>query len=301
MGERAEVVERIEKLKPGLGVRFKTFAREFFSIRLTGVGIFILLVVILCAIFAEVISPYDPNEQDYSVLSQPPSRAHWVGTDPLGRDILSRIIYGTRVSLQVGIIAIVIAVGVGLPIGLISGFVGGAIDNILMRIIDSIQSFPYLILALGISAALGPSKGNAMIAIGFVSVPAFARLARGETLRLRESEFVAAARILGFPTWKIILKNILPNGSGPIIVQATLRIATAIITESSLSYLGVGVQPPTPSWGTMLRSGTQYLSSTPWLAIAPGFAIFLTVLAINFIGDGLRHALDPRLVMRQRG
>jgi peptide/nickel transport system permease protein len=293
--------ERALQTKRSFRVRAMDFAREFFSVRLTRFGVVVVILVILCAAFAEVISPYDPNEQDYSVLSVPPSREYLLGTDPLGRDVLSRIVYGTRISLQVGFIAMVLAVGVGLPIGLLAGFVGGRLDNILMRIVDAIQAFPSLILALGITAALGPSKGNAMIAIGFVSVPVFARLARGETLALRETDFVAAARVLGFSTWKIILSHILPNGSGPIIVQATLRIATAIITEASLSYLGVGVQPPTPSWGTMLRTGTQYLSNTPWLAIAPGFAIFLTVLAINFIGDGLRHALDPRLVARRRG
>jgi len=288
-------------LKSIIGVKLYNFFVEFFSVRLTLLGTVIVLIVIFSAIFAEYISPYDPALQDYNMLSQPPSSIHLLGTDHLGRDVLSRLIHGSRVSMQVSFIAIAMAVGLGLPIGLIAGYAGGKVDSILMRIVDAIQAFPSLLLALGITAALGPSRGNAMIAIGFVSVPIFARLIRGETLSIKERDYVAAARVLGFSGWRIILRHVLPNSTGPIIVQASLRIGTAIITEASLSFLGVGVQPPQASWGYMLRVGSRYLSVNPWLAIIPGAAIFLTVLAVNFIGDGLRHALDPKLVQSERG
>ena len=281
--------------------RWRAFVREVLATRLVGTGLAILGVVVFCAIFADVISPYDPIEQDYTALTQPPSLAHPLGTDDLGRDVLSRIIHGSRVSLQVGIIAVGIALAVGVTLGLVSGYVGGWVDDVLMRFVDAVQAFPGLILALAITAALGPSIGNAMVAIGFVSAPGIARLTRGQTLSIREREFVAAARVLGIPPIAIMARHIWPNVTAPIIVQATLMIAGAIVTEASLSFLGVGVNPPTPSWGAMLRTGSQYLEVAPWLALAPGVAIFLTVLAFNFVGDGLRRALDPRLVSRRRG
>ena len=291
-----ETAIRPRVLQAGL----RGFLREVLSIRLAGAGLVILGVVIVSAILAKPLSPYDPLEQDYVALTLPPSLEHPLGTDNLGRDMLSRIIYGTRVSLEVGIIAVGIAVVAGVPLGLFSGYVGGRTDDVIMRFVDAVQAFPSLILSLGITAALGPSIGNAMIAIGFVSVPSFARLARGEALSLRERDFVAASRVLGVSPIKIMVRHILPNGSGPIIVQGALRIAGAITTEASLSFLGVGAQPPTPSWGSMLRTGSQYLESAPWMAIAPGVAIFVTVLAFNFVGDGLRQALDPQLVRRRR-
>lgn len=281
--------------------RWRTFLREVLATRLVGTGLAILGVVIFCAIFADVISPYDPIAQDYTALTQPPSLAHPLGTDDLGRDVLSRIIHGTRVSLQVGIIAVGIALAVGVTLGLVSGYVGGWVDDAIMRFVDAVQAFPGLILALAITAALGPSIGNAMVAIGFVSAPGIARLTRGQTLSVREREYVAAARVLGIPPIAIMARHIWPNVTAPIIVQATLMVAGAIVTEASLSFLGVGVNPPTPSWGAMLRTGSQYLEVAPWLALAPGVAIFLTVLAFNFVGDGLRRALDPRLVSRRRG
>ena len=281
--------------------RSRAFIREVLATRLVGTGLIILGIVIFCAIFADLISPYDPIAQDYTAITQPPSLAHPLGTDDLGRDVLARIIHGTRVSLQVGIIAVGIALAVGVTLGLVSGYIGGWIDDVIMRFVDAVQAFPGLILALAITAALGPSIGNAMVAIGFVSAPGIARLTRGQTLSVREREYVAAARVLGIPAIAIMAKHIWPNVTAPIIVQATLMIAGAIVTEASLSFLGVGAQPPTPTWGGMLRSGSQYLEVAPWLAIAPGVAIFVTVLAFNFVGDGLRRALDPRLVSRRRG
>lgn len=269
--------------------------RRVLATRLAGTGLAILGLVCICALGAPLLAPYDPNDQDYLAFTQGPSAAHWLGTDDLGRDVLSRLIYGSRVSLQVGVIAVGIASGVGVSLGLLAGYIGGFTDTLITRFTDAVQAFPGLILALAITAALGPGIGNAMIAIGFVSTPAIARLTRGQTLAVREREFVDAARVLGTPPLQIMARHIWPNVTAPIIVQATILVASAIVTEASLSFLGVGVQPPTASWGAMLRTGSQYLETAPWMAFAPGVAIFVTVLAFNFVGDGLRQALDPRL------
>jgi peptide/nickel transport system permease protein len=276
------------------------FWRQLLETRLVGTGLVILTLVVLCALAAPVLSPYEPNEQDYLALTDPPSLAHPLGTDDIGRDVLSRIIYGSRVSLEVGLIAVGIALGVGVCVGLVAGYAGGLVDDVIMRVVDAIQAFPNLILALAITAALGPSIANAMLAIGFVAMPGIARLTRGQTLSVREREFVAAARVCGASPLGILRLHIWPNVTAPIIVQATLLMGTAIVTEAALSFLGVGVQPPTPSWGAMLRTGSQYLEVAPWIGMASGAAIFVTVLAINFVGDGLRRALDPRLAGRKR-
>jgi peptide/nickel transport system permease protein len=256
--------------------------------------------VVICAVGAPLLAPYDPNEQDYLAIADPPSAAHWLGTDDIGRDVLSRLIYGSRVSLEVGLIAMGIAVGVGVMLGLVAGYVGGLADDVILRVVDAVQAFPNLILALAITAALGPNIANAMLAIGFVATPSIARLTRGQTLSVREREFVAAARVCGASPIGIMRLHIWPNVTAPIIVQATLLMGTAIVTEAALSFLGVGVQPPTPSWGAMLRTGSQYLERAPWIGMASGAAIFMTVLAFNFVGDGLRRALDPRLASRGR-
>jgi peptide/nickel transport system permease protein len=274
--------------------------RRLLETRLVGTGLAITAVVLLCALAAPLLAPYDPNEQDYLALTEPPSGSHILGTDDIGRDVLSRIIYGSRVSLEVGLIAVGIAVAVGVSLGLVAGYVGGLADDAIMRVVDAIQAFPSLILALAITAALGPNIGNAMLAIGVVAAPGMARLTRGQTLSVREREFIAAARVCGASPVNIMRQHIWPNVTAPIIVQATLLLGTAIVTEAALSFLGVGVQPPTPSWGAMLRTGSQYLEVAPWIGIASGAAIFLTVLAFNFVGDGLRRALDPRLASRQR-
>ena len=274
--------------------------RRMLETRLVGTGLAILAVVLLCAVAAPLLAPYDPNEQDYLAITEPPSANHLFGTDDLGRDVLSRIIYGSRVSLEVGLIAVGIAVLCGVTFGLLAGYTGGVADDTIMRVVDAIQAFPNLILALAITAALGPSVANAMLAIGFVAAPGMARLTRGQTLSVREREFIAAARVCGASPLEIMRRHIWPNVTAPIVVQATLLLGTAIVTEAALSFLGVGVQPPTPSWGAMLRTGSQYLEVAPWLGIVPGTAIFLTVLAFNFVGDGLRRALDPRLAGRKR-
>jgi peptide/nickel transport system permease protein len=280
--------------------RHLEFVRTLLEVRLAGAGLAIFALVVFCALAAPLIAQYDPNEQDYQALRDPPSAEHVLGTDDIGRDVLSRIIYGSRVSLQVGLIAVSIALGVGVCLGLVAGYAGGFADDIIMRVVDAVQAFPNLMLALAITAALGPSIANAMIAIGFVGAPGMARLTRGQTLSVREREFVAAARVCGASPLQIMRLHIWPNVTAPIVVQATLLMGTAIVTEAALSFLGVGVQPPTPSWGAMLRTGSQYLEVAPWIGITSGAAIFVTVLGFNFVGDGLRRALDPRLASRKR-
>jgi len=263
-------------------------------------GLIIVLALILAAITAPILAPHDPYEQDYTAVLQPPSSKHPMGTDNLGRDVLSRVIFGSRVSLQVGLIAVGLATVVGVTVGLVSGYWRGALDEVLMRIMDALYSFPAVLLALAITAALGPGIGNAMVAIGIVYIPLFARLARGQVLQVREFDFVMATRSIGASDARIITRHIFPNILAPIIVQASLSVAMAIIVEASLSFLGLGVQPPTATWGGMLRIGYRFLERAPWLALYPGLAIFVTVLGLNFLGDGLRVALDPRLLQRGR-
>jgi len=282
------------------GTRNAVFLRRLLETRLVGTGLAITLVVLIFAVAAPFLAPYDPNEQDYLAITEAPSAAHLLGTDDIGRDVLSRIIFGSRVSLEVGLIAVGIAVGAGVTVGLFAGYVGGLADDVIMRVVDAVQAFPNLILALAITAALGPSIANAMLAIGFVAAPGMARLARGQTLSIRERDFVAAARVCGASPMSIMRLHIWPNVTAPIVVQATLLLGTAIVTEAALSFLGVGVRPPTASWGAMIRTGSQYLEVAPWIGMASGTAIFLTVLAFNFVGDGLRRALDPRLAGRKR-
>jgi len=258
-------------------------------------GLFLLLLVIL-AVFAPWLAPYNPVKQDYMSVLQPPSAKHWFGTDALGRDILSRIIYGAQVSLKAGIISVGIALVIGVPVGLISGYFKGFWDEIIiMRVTDAMLSFPSLVLALSLAAVLGAGLNNAMIAIGLVYTPTFIRLVRGEVLAQREREYVEAARSSGISHWRIMLFHILPNAWAPIMVQATLSVAGAILAEASLSFLGLGTQPPTPSWGAMLSEGQGYLTQAPWMSIWPGVFIFLAVMSINVFGDAVRDMLDPKL------
>ena len=255
--------------------------------------------LVISAVLAELIAPYDPTFQDYSALNQGPSADHWFGTDYLGRDVLSRVIYGSRVSLLVGSVAVCIGLVVGVTVGLAAGFLGGKVDAVLMRATDAIWAFPALMLALAITSVLGRGVTNAMIAIGVVNIPFLARLTRASTLFIREMDYVTAAKSMGASSARIALRYILPNIAAPLIVQASLLFAAAIIIEASLSFLGVGVQPPKPSWGLDLRTGYQYMSTNLSQAFFPGLAIFLTVIALNFLGDGLRSALDPRLRTRE--
>lgn len=253
-----------------------------------------LLVTI--ALAAPWLAPYPSNLQDYDAIMQPPSWAHWFGTDELGRDVLSRVIFGTRVSLKAGFFSVAIAVAVGLPVGLVSGYYRGVWDEmVLMRVVDALQAFPFLILALAMVAALGPGLGNAIIAIGIGFVPSVIRVVRAQVMQVREQEFIAAARAVGASDLRILFVHAIPNCLGPVLVQASLAVAAAIIAEAGLSYLGLGVQPPDPSWGSSLRFAQGYLQTAPWMAYWPGAAIFVAVLAFNLLGDGLRDALDPRL------
>lgn len=259
------------------------------------VALAIIAAVVLIALFAPVVAPYDPLEQDYNALLAKPSAAHWMGTDQVGRDLLSRVIYGTRVSLLVGLISVGIAIAVGMPLGLIAGYRRGAVDEVVMRLMDALIAFPSLILALAIVAVLKPSLVNVMAAIGITSVPLFARLTRSQVLSLRERDFIGAAHALGVTDLRIMLRHILPNAVSPIIVQATLGLGFAVLAEASLGFLGVGVQPPTATWGSSLNQGAPLLERAPWLSIFPGLAIFILVLAFNLLGDALRDQLDPRL------
>ena len=260
-----------------------------------GFGLAVLLVVTLMALLADVLAPYNPNQIQPAGILAAPSVAHPLGTDAIGRDVLSRIVYGARASLLAGVVSVAVALVLGVTIGLVAGYNGGWIDDLFMRIVDALYSFPALLLALAITAILGPGLTNVMLAIGIVFTPAFARLVRGQALSVRERDFVTAARVTGAGPRRIMGAHIWPNVTAPIVVQASLQVAAAIVIEAGLSFLGLGVQPPTPSWGSMLKEGYQYMEQAPWLAFAPGAAMFLTVLAFNLFGDGLRHALDPRL------
>ncbi len=258
------------------------------------VALGIIVLIILVAIFAPLIAPYDPAQQSWSAVRKAPSAAHWFGTDEVGRDILSRIIYGARASLSAGVISVAIAIAVGVPLGLLAGYVGGLLDGLISRLTDAMLACPFLILAIALAAFLGPSLGNAMIAIGITATPIFVRLTRGQVLSVRSEDYVEAARAIGNPHWRIAVRHILPNVLPQLLVQATLTIAAAVIAEASLSFLGLGQQPPAPSWGFMLNAAQRFLTNAPWMAVWPGLAIFITVLSFNLLGDGLRDALDPR-------
>ena len=257
-------------------------------------GLVVIALFVAVAVFAPLISPYDPVAQSWTLVRKPPSWAHWLGTDDVGRDILTRIMFGARASLLAGVISVCIAVSIGVPLGLTAGYLGGPIDGLLSRLTDAMLACPYLILAIALAAFLGPSLGNAMIAIGITATPIFVRLTRGQVLAVKVEDYIEAARAVGNPRWRIALVHILPNILPSLLVQATLAIASAIITEASLSFLGLGQQPPEPSWGSMLNSAQRFLANAPWMAVWPGLAIFLTVVSFNLLGDGLRDALDPK-------
>jgi peptide/nickel transport system permease protein len=249
---------------------------------------------VLAAVFAPLIAPYDPLATSWSTVRKPPSWLHLLGTDEIGRDMLSRVIYGARASLLAGVVSVSISLALGVPIGLVAGYLGGLVDAVLMRITDALLACPFLILAISLAAFLGPNLINAMVAIGVSAMPAFIRLTRAQTLATKVEDYVEAAKAVGNPGWRIVLRHILPNIVAPLMVQATLAIAAAIIAEASLSFLGLGQQPPDPSWGSMLNTAKSFLAQAPWMAWWPGLAIFAVVLSFNLLGDGLRDALDPR-------
>ena len=257
-------------------------------------GALVIAVFVFAAVAAPLVAPFDPAATSWTAIRKAPSALHWMGTDENGRDVLSRVIYGARASLLAGVVSVLIAAGAGVPLGLAAGFLGGGVDMVVGRFVDAMLSCPFLILAIALAAFLGPDLTNAMIAIGITAAPVFVRVARGATMDAATNEYVEAARALGNPPWRVMLRHVAPNIVPPVLVQATLAIATAIIAEASLSFLGLGQQPPAPSWGSMLNSAQRFLTQAPWLAIFPGAAIFLAVLAFNLVGDGLRDALDPR-------
>ena len=272
-------------------------ARAIRALLLRKAAVFGLLLIMLftgLALLAPLIAPYDPTAQNWANVRKAPSLAHWFGTDEVGRDVLSRLLYGARASLMAGGISIAIALSIGAPLGMIAGYLGGFVDALLSRLTDAMLAIPFLILAIALAAFLGPSLGNAMIAIGVSTAPIFVRLTRAQVMTVKVEDYVEGARAVGNPRWRIAVVHILPNIVPALLVQATLSIAAAIIAEASLSFLGLGQQPPAPSWGSMLNSAQRFLASAPWLAIWPGIAIFLTVLSFNLVGDGLRDALDPR-------
>ena len=257
-------------------------------------GLVVITLFVVLAVFAPLIAQYDPDKTSWTLIRKAPSLAHWMGTDENGRDVFARVVFGARASLLAGVVSVLIAAGIGVPLGLLAGFVGGVTDALIGRVVDAMLSCPFLILAIALAAFLGPALSNAMIAIGVSAAPIFVRVARGATMDAATNEYVEAARALGNPPWRVAVRHVLPNIVPPVLVQATLAIAAAIIAEASLSFLGLGQQPPSPSWGSMLNSAQRFLTQAPWLAIFPGLAIFLAVLSFNLIGDGLRDALDPR-------
>ena len=257
-------------------------------------GLAVVAAFILVAVAAPLIAPYDPTATSWTAIRKAPSALHWMGTDENGRDVLSRVVFGSRASLLAGVVSVAIAGGIGVPVGLAAGFFGGIADMVIGRVIDAMLACPFLILAIALAAFLGPNLTNAMIAIGVTAAPVFARVARGAAMDAATNDYVEAARALGNPPWRVAVRHVAPNIIPPVLVQSTLAVAAAIIAEASLSFLGLGQQPPDPSWGSMLNSAQRFLTQAPWLAIFPGAAIFLAVLAFNLVGDGLRDALDPR-------
>jgi peptide/nickel transport system permease protein len=248
----------------------------------------------LLALLAPAIAPYDPLATSWSAVRKAPNAAHWFGTDEIGRDVLSRVIWGTRASLLAGVVSVSISLAFGIPIGLLAGYAGGWLDALISRITDAMLACPFLILAIALAAFLGPSLSNAMIAIGVSATPVFIRLTRAQVLQVKVEDYIEAARAVGNSPLRIMWRHILPNIVPPLIVQATLAIAAAIIAEAALSFLGLGQQPPAPSWGSMLNTAKNYIDSAPWMAVWPGMSIFLLVLSFNLLGDGLRDAFDPR-------
>ncbi len=268
--------------------------RRFWSRKAAVIGLVVVVALIVVAVAAPLVAQADPDKTSWTLIRKAPSLAHWMGTDENGRDVFARVVFGARASLLAGVVSVLIAAGIGVPLGLLAGLSGGVVDAVIGRVTDAMLSCPFLILAIALAAFLGPALSNAMIAIGVTAAPIFVRVARGATMDAATNEYVEAARALGNPPWRVAVRHVAPNIVPPVLVQATLAIAQAIIAEASLSFLGLGQQPPAPSWGSMLNSAQRFLTQAPWLAIFPGIAIFLAVLSFNLVGDGLRDALDPR-------
>jgi peptide/nickel transport system permease protein len=272
-----------------------TVLRQAARTRLGPLGVVVMLLAIVVALFAPVISPYDPLKQDLGHTLARPDRSHLMGTDNVGRDVLSRMVWGTRVSLMAGFGSVALAMVTGGLLGLLAGYAGGRADGFVMRVMDAVLSFPPLVLALALGAVLGAGLTGVVIALGVVYTPTFARLMRGQVLTITARDYVEAARALGAPGWRVAWHHVLPNAAAPIVIQASLSVAFAILAEASLSFLGLGIQPPGASWGSMINAGRGYLQQAPWIVFWPGAALFVTVVGLNFVGDAVREALDPRL------
>jgi peptide/nickel transport system permease protein len=285
----ADLAALPREISPGRRVLMRLARRRGAMVALGVVVFFILL-----ALLAPQLAPFDPLATSWSAVRKGPSAAHWFGTDEIGRDVLSRVIFGTRASLLAGCVSVSIALALGIPIGLAAGYIGGWVDALISRMTDAMLACPFLILAIALAAFLGPSLTNAMIAIGISATPIFVRLTRAAVLQVKVEDYIEAARAVGNSHLRIALRHVLPNVVPPLIVQATLAVAAAVIAEAALSFLGLGQQPPAPSWGSMLNAAQRYLSQAPWMALYPGLTIFAIVMALNVLGDGLRDALDPR-------
>ncbi len=269
--------------------------RRAVGARLAPLGAAVVLAAVAVALLAPRLAPYDPLKQEIGNSLARPGRTHPLGTDNVGRDVLSRVMWGTRISLVAGFVSVAIAAVAGSLLGLLAGYWGGRADGLLMRLMDAVLAFPPLVLALALGGVLGAGLTGVLIALGVVYTPTFARLMRGQVLTIRAREYVEAARVLGAPGWRIAWRHVLPNAATPIVVQASLSVAFAILAEASLSFLGLGIQPPEASWGSMINAGRGYLQQAPWIVFGPGAALFVTVLGLNFLGDAVRDALDPRL------
>jgi peptide/nickel transport system permease protein len=294
MSEERALPKDLPEIK-SFGSEFRRVARVFIGRKLVVFGLMVILALILTAISAPILAPYDPNEMRLNQTLRQPSWQHLLGTDTLGRDTLSRIIYGSRISLMIGIVAIGIATLIGISLGLVAGYFGNITHTIIMRFTDALMSFPPLLVALVLAALLGAGLRNVMMALGISLMPVYIRLMCGQVLSVKENDYVTAGRVTGASNLRIMLRHVLPNCLSPIIVASTLQIGLAILSEASLSFLGIGIEPPIAAWGGMVADGSQHLLTLPVLSFAPGLAIMLVVLSFNMVGDGLRDALDPRL------
>lgn len=296
MATQPATVTPLPLLRRSPAARAQRALRTALGLRLGFFGLAVILAITLLAVLAPWVVPFAPEKTDFALTTAPPGiGGHLLGTDLQGRDVFSRLVYGARVSLLVGIVAVGISILAGVPVGLVAGFMGGLVDDLLMRIMDTLYSFPTILLALVIVAVLQPGLVNVMVAVGITSIPLYARLVRGGALSVRESDYVTAARAIGAGGLRILALHIWPNVSAPILVQGSLGMAFAVLAEASLSFLGLGVPPPAPTWGGMLRDGFSFIDTAWWLSVFPGLSIFFLVLAFNFVGDSLRDALDPRL------
>ncbi len=295
MGTLTSTIASPVGARPAPAGPWRRAGRKLARNRVAMLGLAAVLFFVGLAILAPWIAPHDPLAAGWSTIRKAPSSAHWFGTDDLGRDVLSRVVWGTRASLLAGVVSVVISLALGVLIGMLAGFFGGWVDALISRITDAFLACPFLILAIALAAFLGPSLTNAMIAIGVSAAPIFVRLTRAQVINVKVEDYIEAARAVGCSPLRIAVSHILPNITAPVIVQSTLAIAAAVIAEASLSFLGLGQQPPAPSWGSMLNTAKNFMDSAPWMAVWPGLAIFVLVLAFNLLGDGLRDALDPRL------